>query len=267
MGALVVPTGDATVNAINTGGSVLLQFSSLTRSQGATVNFLTTGGANGTTNSIQPGVPAGFIDSATYFGGSSFAWYDTTGTGSVRGIIYSGPNPDAGATTSGTTASLGNATHQQITGAITAQTNATFTTFNITGSNNVTITAANTVGVNGLLLTGGTSTISGGTITAANNAEMGIRTDLATDSLTISSVIGATGTNSFTKSGAGTLTLEWKQYLHWGRLSQWRHAHHGDGKCRHREPRRLGQRGRRPTKQIFFTNNAVFQVHDSADVQ
>jgi autotransporter-associated beta strand protein len=116
---------------------------------------------------------------------------------------------DAGAVTSGATTTLASATHQQITGAISAQNTATFSTLRISSNNNVTLAADQTVTVDGILKAGNNAaTISGGTgIQASNNAELVIRTDRSSDALTISTSILANGANALTKTGLGTLTL------------------------------------------------------------
>jgi fibronectin-binding autotransporter adhesin len=53
---------------------------------------------------------------------------------------------------------------------------------------------------------GGSSTISGGNVSGGGNTELVIRTDTASDSLAISSILSQ-GSGALTKSGAGTLTL------------------------------------------------------------
>ena len=132
---------------------------------------------------------------------------DAAGT-FVRGGVY---GTDANFVTSGGAATLASATHQQITGAITAQDNASFTTLNISGNHNLTLAAAQTVTLNGILKSGNTAggaIISGGTgINTVSNGELVVRTDGVNDAVTISTPILANGTSSLTKSGAGTLTL------------------------------------------------------------
>ena len=94
---------------------------------GATGNFVVTGGSNGSSNKIALGNVAAnsFIDPGLFFGGNAFAWNDAGGF--VRAIQYTG-TPDTGAMTTGTTTSVPSTAHLQITGAISAQDNATFTT-------------------------------------------------------------------------------------------------------------------------------------------
>ena len=211
LGALTTSAGDATVRLTRTAAQTVgLTFSSLAaRPVGATSNFVIDGtpGTNGTDSSIVlSGVAAdSFIDRGTFFGGSAYAWNDTAGF--VRGVVY---GSDAGTTTSGAAATLPSATHQQVTGGISAQDTATFTTLNIAVNNDFTLNAGATVSVDGILKSGNSaSEISGGTgiTTATADTDMVIRTDGASDSLTISTPILANGTSSLTKTGAGTLTL------------------------------------------------------------
>lgn len=207
MGALTASGGDGTVQSTFNGTSASIGFTSLAaRASGATLNFVTSGGVNGSTNSITlTGAAAGFINQGTFFGGNQYAWMNAAGT-YVRGINY---GVDTGSATSAGAASLTGVNHQQITGAITAQNSATFLTLLNNGSNDFTLAASQTVTVNGILQSGGgTSLFSGGTgLRAASNAEMVIRTDTSSDTLTVSTAILANGTNALTKSGAGTLTL------------------------------------------------------------
>jgi autotransporter-associated beta strand protein len=213
MGALTFSTGEGTLRLTRTSlQPVSLTFTSLAaRGTGATRNFVIDGtpGVNGTDSKITlTGRVAGFIDQGTFFNGSTYAWMNGLSPSYVRGLNYDGSE----GVTSGATATLGSATHQQITGAISAQNTATFTTLNISGNNNVTLAAAQTVSVNGILKTGnvaGGATISGGTGIQAvsSGGEMVIRTDGTNDALTINTTILANGTSSLIKSGAGTLTL------------------------------------------------------------
>jgi autotransporter-associated beta strand protein len=206
MGALTFSAGDGTVQStFGTSGTTTLTFSSLaSRTAGATGNFVTSGGTNGTSNVIDlTGVSAGFINQGEFFGGGNYAWMNTTG-GYVRGINY---GTDAGSVTyAGGTSLTG--TYVQTTGAVTAQTTGTFITLDDAGSNNVTLASGQTLTTNGILETGGSSNFSGGTgIEAASGAELVIRTNAASDALTISTPILADGASSLTKSGLGTLNL------------------------------------------------------------
>ncbi|MEI6073774.1 MAG: autotransporter-associated beta strand repeat-containing protein, partial [Verrucomicrobiae bacterium] len=213
LGVLTLSAGDSTVMTTRTAGyDQALTFSSLgTRSAGATANFVNGGGTNSATNGFNlTGVTAGFINQAMFYGGSNYAWMNGNGT-FVRGIDYSA---DTGAESiaASTAAFTAGKLYEKVTGsgAITAQTSQTITTLNIDNANNFVLAGGATLTVNGLLKSGNASggTVSGGTgIQAASGAELVVRTDAASDSLTISSPILANGASSLTKSGAGTLTL------------------------------------------------------------
>jgi fibronectin-binding autotransporter adhesin len=168
-----------------------------------------TGGTNGSSNGFNlTGRAAGLIDQGTFFGGSSYAWMNATGT-FVRGINY-GETGTSSTITS--VAALPAGANAQVSGAgvVTAQTSATLSTLNIANANDFTLATGATLTVNGILKSGGAAggSITGGTaIRANNNAELVVRADLVSDSLTIATPILANGANALTKSGAGTLTL------------------------------------------------------------
>ena len=208
LGALTFTAGESTVKTTRTADfDQKITFTSLAaRAAGAVGNFVNSGVTNSATNGfVLTGKAAGFIDKGIFYGGSAYASMNATGN-YTRALNYSG---DGNATTSSGNTTLASIAHQQITGNITAQNTATFTTFNISGANNLTLAAAQTVTVDGILKSGsGNATISQGTgLTISSGGELVIRTDLADDSLTISNNILANGTNALTKSGAGTLTL------------------------------------------------------------
>jgi autotransporter-associated beta strand protein len=222
-GPLSFSAGDGTVKITRTAAqNELLTFSSLAaRTAGASGSFVlgagTASAANGFVITAQG---AGFIDKGVFFGASSgdnYAWYDASGF--VRAMAY--PS-DTSTATSGATTSLASINHQQITGAISGQNTATFTTLKINGANNFTLAGSQTVTVDSILKTGnnGTPVISGGTgIQASSGAEMLIRTDLASDALTISSPILNNGGNALTKSGAGTLSINSNANSYTGKTS------------------------------------------------
>ncbi len=215
MSLLTVNAGDATVQSTyGSSGNLSLTFSDVAaRSTGAAVNFLTTGGANGTTNKIvltnfggSATPTGGLLDRGIFFGGSNYAAYDVGGF--LRALSYgtdtNAPAAIAGAATLG---SVDDTKSVSISGAITAQTTAAVNTLKL-GSSNFTMTVGNVLSVNGLLSNGGVfsdgilePTVAGG--------EMVIRTDSGT--LTLNSVIrnfNAGGSpTAVTKSGTGTLIL------------------------------------------------------------
>ena len=207
-GTITLSVGDNTVlSTYGTSGTTGITASVLAaRAVGSTGNFVTSGGSNGTTNKIVLTTGSGnLLNPGIYFNGSNFAAYDSTGF--VRGINY---GTDAGSVTSAGGATV-SGSFVQITGDVTAQNTATFTTLNVSGSSNLTLGGGQTLTVNGILKSGnvaGSPSISGGTgIQPATGAELVVRADGANDSLTIATPILANGSNAFTKSGAGTVTL------------------------------------------------------------
>lgn len=177
-----------------------------TRSPGASVNYVVTGGTNGTDVRLNiSGAANGYLNQGSYFNGSSFAFKATGGF--LRGINYgsdsSTTNSAGGATVAGT--------HVQTNGAITAQTTATYSSLKINGAHHFTLAGGATVTVSGILKAGNSAaTISGGTaIRPGGSRDFVLRTDQAGDALTIGSVIqnSTSGASSLTKNGAGTLTL------------------------------------------------------------
>jgi fibronectin-binding autotransporter adhesin len=165
-------------------------------------------GTNGTTNKISiAGLATGFVNKGVFFGDFNYAYNDAAGF--LRAPAY---GTDAGFVTSGTTTSVASATHQNISGALTAQNNVTFTTLKIAGNFGVALATDQVMTVDGILKSGGgAGTISGsGTlagIKASSGSEMVVRPYSSGDNLTISTPILANGASSLTKSGAGTLTL------------------------------------------------------------
>lgn len=217
MGALTFSAGNGTVQSTfntSTTTSSSVTFSSLgSRGTGATGNFVTSAGTNGTTNKIViTGATTGqLLDRGLYFGGSNYAAYDAVG------FARAYTTTDADAVSSPAAATLGTVTaasNSFVTGAITAQTTASVNTMNIVAANNITLDSGATLSVNGILKSGGvggasTAVISGGTglRPIGNGDELVFRTDVANDTLTIGSPLLANGTNALTKSGAGLLKL------------------------------------------------------------
>lgn len=205
MGALAFNEGAGQVASIyGTSGNTGLAFSSMaSRPSGATANFTFTNGVNGTTNKISiTGLASGFVNKGVFFGSSNYAVNDATGY--LRAPVY---GTDSGFVTSGTTASLASATHQEITGNITAQNAATFTTLRINGNFTIALAAGQTVAVDGIIKAGGgtSGAISGGTgIQTGAGGELVVNN---VDNLTISTSILDNGGSKLTKVGAGNLTL------------------------------------------------------------
>lgn len=194
-------------------GNTTLTIGSLSSGNYSTLNFVTTNGANGSTNKIviNSGVTANtFMGTAYFYNGSNFAWYDSGGY--VRGINY---GVDAGSVTTAGAASV-TGTYVQTTGAVTSQTTTTYTTLDLAGTsttagnNDFTLGSTSTLTVAGILRAGNVSgseaTISGGAI-KPNASQLVIRTDGVNDTLIINSNIVANSSDGLTKSGSGTLTI------------------------------------------------------------
>ncbi|XHR31172.1 MAG: autotransporter-associated beta strand repeat-containing protein [Chthoniobacteraceae bacterium] len=217
LGSLTMATGETTIYVARAATSgYTLTFSSYSRAAGAVGIFQgsstsnTFGSGNVATTIATNGYykitgqSAGFIDQGTFVGGTSYAWYDSTN--GVRGINY---GTDAGSlTTAGTTSVTG--TYVQVTGAVTNQQTTTMSTLNIASNNTFTINSSATLTVNGILKsnsTAGTAIIGGGSIKAATNAELVLRTAQSGDLLALNSSILANGTNMVTISGPGKIQL------------------------------------------------------------
>ena len=217
MGALTFTSGPNTVTSTFNATSATVTFASLAgRGAGATGNFVTSGGTNGT-----PGVPGtnvinfttspgtGFLNQGEFFNGSDYAYYDTAvATKFLRAPAY---GTDANFSVSSGGATLGinsTATHARLdTNPVTAQTSASVATLKINGTLNLTLGAGQALTFNngGLINTGDGNSINGGYLTPS--AEFVINTSGA---LGIGSVIGnaaSNNTQALTKVGAGNLTL------------------------------------------------------------
>ncbi|MCF7786516.1 MAG: autotransporter-associated beta strand repeat-containing protein [Prosthecobacter sp.] len=213
MGALTFSTGDGTVQSTFVGTSATLTFSNVVaRTAGATGNFVVSGGTNGSTNKIVFTQVAGatpttgaLLDKGWFFGGSDYAAYDTGLF--IRALAY-GSDTNAAAVDTITSDN-----HVKLTATPAIQNSISLLTLNLAGSGvgwtqNASQTL--TLSAGGLIKSGGgtVGTISGGTgITTGGAVELVIRTDTASDLLTISTAILNTSTGGLTKSGLGTLTL------------------------------------------------------------
>jgi autotransporter-associated beta strand protein len=193
-----------------TSGNAVLNLANATRAAGTTNNYVTSGGANGTTNKItftSAPTTGVLVDKGDYFGGTSYLTYDSTGY--ARAYNYS---TDANGVTSTGGTTLGSVTGKNVdltTAAVTAQTTDSINTLRLGTANGVTMAASNTLSVDGILKSGGNSAaIATGNIqTVSSGGEMVIRTNASGDTLTISSNIIDNGSSSLTKTGLGTLTL------------------------------------------------------------
>lgn len=204
LGTLSFAAGDGEVGLYASPNGCTLSFASVIRAMGATGDFGTANGANGTQVAIVlSGVPKNsFINPGLFFEGN-LAWYDTAGF--VRAVNF---GIDQGTTVSAGGTSV-SGTIVETTGAIAAQTTTTLTALNISGANNFTMAGGATLTVNAILKSGGNSaTLSGGAlIQPPANRDLVIRTSQSTDVLTVSTAIATTGANSFSVSGPGTVVL------------------------------------------------------------
>jgi len=214
LGALTATAGAGRVQSTYGGSGVTsLTFSNVVaRSAGATLNFVTSGGTNGSTNEIAFTQVAGatpttgtLLDTGYFFGGSSYAAYDAAGfvraygSGDTNYLTATGTNAIASTSTS----------NVALTGNVDTQSSASINTLNM-GANTLALADGAAFQTNGILVSGSSSsTISGGSSlsTTTSGAEMVIRVDGSTDALNISTPILANGTNALTKTGSGALTL------------------------------------------------------------
>ena len=205
-GALSFNQGEGTFQTTRTvAQDIKLTFASLARTNQATGNIVTPGTLS-TTNGLFAGGTAGAIFSrGVFFNGADYAVADASGW--VRALAYGG---DANTTTSAAGTTLtgpGAAVHTTVTGAITAQTTAQFSTIKIGGANNITLAASQTLTADGILKSGASAaTISGGTALTSSSGLLIARADAAGDTLTITTPITGAGVN-LVKSGAGVLVL------------------------------------------------------------
>ncbi len=219
LGALSISGGAPTIQSTYPGsGTTTLTFSSFARSANTAVNFVSSGGTAGSTNSIiltgQTGnTLVGGAGSGATFNGNDFAWVDSTTAGLVRGINY-GVDPNS-INSSGGTSITG--TYVQLSGNISAQLNTIFSTVEFNGNRTFVIGSSThlnqTISIGEILQANGSSSsvstissTSGGAIELGSYGSL-IRTNTVNDSLTISCPIAANGTSSLVKTGAGTLTL------------------------------------------------------------
>jgi fibronectin-binding autotransporter adhesin len=203
LGGLRNQLADGTLMSNKSGdGNLSTTFSSYARAGGATGNIVSTGGINGTDNSVFITGTAGFIDKGLYLGGSEFAARNGA-NGYIRALAY-GSDPNAAAVNT-----ITGSNHVKLnTSPGSNQNSTTLLSLNLQGDGvNWTNNSGQTLTSPGIIKSGvGSSTISGGNVYGGNNIELVIRTDAASDLLTISSVLNQ-GSGVLTKSGAGTLTL------------------------------------------------------------
>jgi fibronectin-binding autotransporter adhesin len=206
LGALAFAGADGTLESNKSGaGSITTNFNAFTaRTTGNTGNIQSTGGTNGTDNIVNITGTAGFIDRGVFFGGSEFAARSAT-NGFVRALNYATIGGDTNTVDVNTITA---ARHVKLTSTPASQAAISLLSLNLSGSGVSWATTSGNLTVPGIIKSGGgsQSTISGGNLTTASNAELVIRTDTASDSLAISSNL-TQGGGALTKSGAGILIL------------------------------------------------------------
>ncbi len=212
LGVLTFAAGDGSVSLERTGGATVLVFSNLgARTSGATGNFVTSGGANGTDVFLRltaGGTNATILNSGMYFGGADFAAYDTSNGGFIRGLAY---GSDVGTAALNTVAA---ASHVKLTSSPASQASISLLTLNLSGAGTdfaLNASGVLTLSTGGLIKSGGgSSSITGGagaSVTTGGATELVVRVDLSGETLTIGlPITGSTG--GLTKSGEGTLILE-----------------------------------------------------------
>ena len=210
MGILTFSAGDGTVQNTYTNTSARLTFSNVAaRTAGATANFTTVGGTNGTTNRIvltqfngAAPIAGTLLNKGLFFGGGSYATYAAGGF--VRAYTTSDTNAAIAAAGASTIANV--ATNNVfVTGPITAQAAAAVNTLNL-GANSVALSAAGTILKTNGVLTAGGSLDNGILQPTAAGGEIVVRVD--SGATTLSSIIqNNTSASSLTKSGPGALIL------------------------------------------------------------
>jgi len=214
LGTLTASAGAGRVQSTyGASGTTSLTFSNVAaRSTGSTLNFVTSGGTNGSTNEIIFTQVAGatpttgtLLDTGYFFGGNSYAAYDAAGfvraygAGDTNYVTAAGTNSIANTSTN----------NVALTGNVDTQSSASINTLNM-GANTLALDTGAVFQTNGILVSGnGASTISGGDglLTTTTGGELVIRVDGSTDALNIGTSILANGTNALTKTGSGALTL------------------------------------------------------------
>ncbi|MEI6606560.1 MAG: autotransporter-associated beta strand repeat-containing protein, partial [Verrucomicrobiota bacterium] len=191
--------GEGTIQTTRTASqNQALSFSGVSRTAGATASYINGGDSsgNGVTNGINlTQLTSTFVNQGSFYNGADYAYADASHT--LRAPIY---GTDSGFTTANT---LTASTHVKLTSTPGTQAAITLNTLNLAGSGvGLPLSGALTLVNNGILKSGGgtVGTISGGSIylTSATNKELVVRTDSSSDSLTISSPIGAGATPTAT---------------------------------------------------------------------
>jgi autotransporter-associated beta strand protein len=190
-----------TLTANATANPLALNVGTLTRNAGSTLNINQPTGTISATN--------GVILSATNTNGIIGGW------ATVNGTDWAVANTGSGVTALASyTSDTWNTTNNVTVTTSSTQTLVTANSlrFNAAGANTVTLAGSScTIATGGILVTSNVgnnlSTIAGGTLRAGLNTDLFVNQNNTANSLTISSVIGANGTNALIKSGAGQLNI------------------------------------------------------------
>ncbi len=202
-GALTFGLGDGTLTSNRAGsGTLSTTFTTLTRTAGATGNFISTGGTNGSDIIVNTTGAAGYMGKGLFYNNSEIAWREGT-NGYVRGINY---GVDSGTSAVNTVTTN---THMKFTSSVSRSGALELSSLHLAGSGVNWTNSTGVSNINGSLIKsgGGTSIISGtGTVGVNSNAELVINTVASNDTLEISSQM-VTFNAGLTKAGAGTLVL------------------------------------------------------------
>jgi len=206
LGAFSASAGEGTFQSIRTAGqNVTVTLANLTRAApNVTMNIVSSGGTNGTNNTINvTALAAGFVNGGIFFNGANFAAMNSAG-GYLRELQYGTDALTAAENT------ITAATHVKLTSTQAAQNTISLRTLNLSGSSDFSLNASQTLTLSsfGLLKSGGgSSTVSGGSGISQGASQLILRADSASDLLTIANNISTSAVAAVTKSGAGTVVL------------------------------------------------------------
>lgn len=214
-GDLEFAAGSAWLGNMNRGNNnSWADFASTARATGATAD-IHPDNASPTTQGLRiVGLTEGLIDQGYFYKGTDFAYVNdpaATGGNYVRAPVY---DTDANFSSFAGGASIPDSatTNYNLTGAVSAQSDASVNTLRIDGASAIDLTQSGgttlTLASGGLLRSGGgATTIGGGTLAVGNDVELVVRTNVAADAIALDSPFVANGVNALTKTGLGTLTL------------------------------------------------------------
>lgn len=224
MGVLTLSAGDATISStgIASQNSTLTFASLLARASGSTANFTLVTNTIAAQNQIvlsntanAPLNNSGSSNQGIFFGTTEYARYDTTNN-RFRAVIYGTDSNAAAIVATGTSLGIDDATRDvKVSGNITAQTSASMNTLNLAATTMTLPNSAQVLSVNGIIANNATLTTTGYVKTTPSFAGKiqpatagGELVCNAAGNLTLNaSIQDHTSASSFTKSGAGILTL------------------------------------------------------------